>query len=77
MAATVRIYGQIATIDGYVWSCANKSIERLLNAMLDPLGPSGADPDPDYNAARNAVDRLGGELVSHDPPDDYIEGRIY
>jgi hypothetical protein len=44
---TVNIAGDIATIDGYEWQSDNESLQELLNAMLHPSGPSGADPYPD------------------------------
>jgi len=69
MSATVIIGGERATIDGYEWTSDNQALEDLLNAMLDPLGPSGADPNPSLTAARSAVDRLSGEVVIFDKPE--------
>lgn len=68
MSATVIIGGERATIDGYEWTSDNQALEDLLNAMLDPLGPSGADPNPSLTAAQEAVKRLGGEVVRFDKP---------
>ena len=68
MSATVIIGGEKATIDGYEWTSDNQALEDLLNAMLDPLGPSGADPNPSLTAAQEAVKRLGGEVVRFDKP---------
>lgn len=69
MSATVIIGGEKATIDGYEWTSDNQALEDLLNAMLDPLGPSGADPNPSLTAARSAVDRFSGEVVIFDKPE--------
>ena len=69
MSATVAIGGERATIDGYEWTSDNQALEDLLNAMLDPLGPSGADPNPSMTAAQEAVKRLGGEVVRFDKPE--------
>lgn len=67
MSAKVRIYGYEASISGLKWTCSNKPLEELLNSMREPLGPSGADPDPDYTAAMRAIEELGGELLEHKP----------
>lgn len=63
MAATVRIGDTEATIDGYRWTCEDKTLEKSLNLMLDPFGPSEADPDPDVTAARRIAARVGGEVI--------------
>lgn len=73
---TVNIAGDIATIDGYEWQSDNESLQELLNAMLHPSGPSGADPYPDLTAAEAAIAKLGGE-VTHADEVEYVEGRIY
>lgn len=65
----VRVkFGQYeAEIEGYRWTCEDlPALEDLLNAMLHPLGPSGADPYPDYTAAEDAAKRLNGEIVYAD-----------
>jgi len=66
-----------ATIDGYKWSSKDKKLAELLNVMLDPLGPSGADPYPGLTAAQEAVDKLGGEVVEYDKPTDYPKGTVF
>jgi hypothetical protein len=68
MAATIRIGDTEATIDGYEWSSDDKTLEKLLNLMLDPFGPSGADPNPDVTAARRIAARVGGEVIRQDAP---------
>ena len=67
MSATVKIYGQTATIDGWKWTGEDEELVALLNSMLDPNGPSGADPDPGGNEAARVAKELGGEMVSRDP----------
>ena len=76
MAATVRIGASEATIDGYVWTCEDKTLERLLNLMLDPFGPSGADPNPDVTAAHRTAARLGGEVIRQDDVEPLPPGAI-
>ena len=76
MSATIKVGNVEATISEWVWSCKDKTLESLLNGMLDPLGPSGADPAPDLHAAQAAVGALGGEVISYDETD-FVEGRVY
>lgn len=76
MSATIKIRDVEATISEYVWSCGNKTLEAVLNGLLSPLGPSGADPDPDLHAAQAAVEALGGEVVSSDEVD-FVKGTVY
>lgn len=73
----IEIGGIEATIENYEWTSKNKKLESLLNTMLDPLGPSGADPYPDLTAAQAAVDRLGGRVVEYDKPTDYPKGTVF
>lgn len=76
MSARIKIGEMTATCDHYHWKASSPELERLLNAMLDPLGPSGADPNPDYHAALKATELLGGEVVSYDSTE-YEEGVVY
>jgi len=76
MSATIRIENVEATISEYVWSCEDATLKAVLNGLLDPLGPSGADPAPDLHAAQAAVEALGGEVVSYDEVD-FVKGRVY
>lgn len=66
MTAIVEINGTRAVIRDYVWHSTDKALETVLNTLLDPLGPSGADPNPDATAAEEAVKRLGGRVISAD-----------
>jgi hypothetical protein len=68
MAATVEIDGQKATIEEYEWS-GDEPLSTMLNLLLDPLGPSGSDPNSDYTAAKEMVDRFRGKLLSFDKLD--------
>ncbi len=66
----------VATIDDLEWTCEDAGFLSLLTAMLNPLGPSGADPDPDYTAAMAAIEQLGGTITQRDEVE-YVEGRVY
>lgn len=76
MSATIQIGPFEATIDGWEWTCEDDTLQRLLNTMLDPYGPSGADPNPDLTAAQEAVERLGGKIIRYDPTE-YDPGVVY
>ncbi len=76
MTTTIRIWSQAAAIDGWLWTGQDQPLVDMLNAMLDPLGPSGADPAPDYHAALAAIEQFGGEVLSFELPE-YVEGGIY
>jgi hypothetical protein len=77
MMVTVDFVGAVAVISEMVWSCEDAQFQDLLNSMLDPLGPSGADPDPDHTAAMDAIKRLGSGKVTRRDEVEYVEGRIY
>lgn len=66
MAATVKVFGVRATVDGWEWSSDFPALTELLQTMMDPLGPLGSDPNPDETAARYVVEELGGEVLSFD-----------
>lgn len=76
MAATIKIGSFTATIDNYKWTSDNKEFAAMLTTLLPALGPSGSDPNPDHTAAVEAVNLLGGEVVSFDQLP-YVDGRIY
>lgn len=77
MAVKVKIGPYEAIIDGYQWSVPeDKDFEDLLNARLEPFGPSGSDPYPDYTAAQQVVSDLGGEIVEFDKPKPLPPGAI-
>jgi hypothetical protein len=65
MAATVEIDGQTATIEENKWT-GDEMLVSLLNAFLDPAGPSGSDPNPDWTSANEAIKRFGGKILKYD-----------
>ena len=77
MSATIAVQRQRATIDNYRWTGDSAALVELLNARLDPYGPSGADPNPDLSAAIRIADELGGEVVDRGKPPKYVRGRVY
>ena len=64
MSATITVDYRKATITNYKWSSDDKYLEKLLNTML-PL-QVGGDPNPEYTAAKMAVDELGGKITKYD-----------
>lgn len=76
MTATIRAGTFEATIDGWEWIGDNASLVEMLNAHLDPEGPSGGDPAPDYHEAQRVADLIGAEVIEFDLPD-YVDGRVY
>lgn len=76
MTATIKVGQSIARVESYQWASEDSRLLRFLNTLLDPLGPSGSDPNPDYHAALAAVEALGGEIISYDKTE-YEEGVIY
>ena len=63
---TIKVGEFEATIENYQWRSDFEPLAQTLNALLNPLGPSGADPNPDYSAALHAIEVLGGEILSFD-----------
>ncbi len=59
MTAKIKTPIGEAIIDGYKWQSDNKNLESFLNSLLSKDGPSGADPNPDLNAALVALTELG------------------
>ena len=77
MAVTIQLpWGVTAVIDGYQWRARDLHVAKMLNALLDPDGPSGADPDPDRTAAQAAIDKLGGKIIQADDPP-FEDGTVY
>ena len=75
MAATIRVYGEDATITDGVWSCPDANVQRLLNAFLPtlfPFGPAGF-PEPDNVFAIETAKKLGGAVLSLKPPPEGAE----
>ena len=63
---TIEIAGIRATIKDLDWTSKDKSVEKVLNSLLSPWGPSGADPYPDLTAAQEAVDKFKGKIIEYD-----------
>lgn len=79
MKATIQIDGIEAVMDSdgeWEWISTDKVLEADLNALLDPYGPSGDDPNPPLHAAQYAVRMYGGTLVTFTETP-YVKGRVY
>lgn len=76
MRATIQVEDDTATLENYIWTGDDALFVRMLNSMLDPLGPSGSDPAPNTHAAREIAERLGGEVLEFELPS-YVPGRVY
>jgi len=65
MYAVVEIGGATAIIKAgeLEWSSDEDWLEKSLNDLKDPDGPSGADPQPHITMAREAVEIYGGRVV--------------
>lgn len=76
---TVRVRfedGEEAEIDQYQWKTKRATFQKLLNSFLDPGGPSGSDPDPDYTAAQAMIKHFGGQVISWDKKLDLQPGEL-
>jgi hypothetical protein len=77
MHAVVELKGEVAYFVDYKWTASNKTLERQLNELLDPLGPSGSDPAPWITAAKQAVESLDVTVVELGPKPEYDSEVIY
>jgi hypothetical protein len=76
--AKITIAGFEAEVKDYKWTCPESpELEGLLNARLNPGGPSGSDPNPDRTAAQNAVKFLGGKVTDPGPDSAFDPDAIY
>ena len=66
MAAVIELMGGKYTVDEWEWSGPEERIVKALQAMMDPEGPSGEDPDPDGGAVDRAVELFGGKVTHKD-----------
>lgn len=69
MAAVIELDGEIARLDGGVWSCGDPSVLRLLRiaTTLIEVSSNDADANPDLQVAQWLIDQLGrGRMVSED-----------
>jgi hypothetical protein len=77
-SVTIRILDQEATIEHYKLTAPDK-LKGLLDTYLDVHRLSPSDPFPEMTVAQEVVSRIGGEIISFEPPvypDDGKE-RIY
>lgn len=77
MAVTVQIGDSLATCKDWQWSSTDKQLEKKLSGLLDPRGPTGADPWPDATAAQAAIAKYGGKIVGTSNRPEPVPGRIY
>lgn len=76
MSATIQKGAFEATISDWNWTSDSTAFARMLNTQLDPEGPSGSDPAPDYHEALRVSELIGAEVTTFDLPE-YVEGRVY
>ena len=76
MRATVQLGGMQATIEDWNWTGEDRQLVAVLNAMLDPNGPSGGDPAPNTHEARRVIGLLGGEVIDFELPP-YDKDTVY
>jgi len=69
MNASIELAGMQATIDGWEWKGEDEQFIARLNSMLDPDGPSGADPAPNTHEARRVAELLGGKVLEFELPE--------
>jgi hypothetical protein len=76
MSATIQKGPFEAIINGWNWTGNHAAFVSMLNTQLDPNGPSGADPAPDYHEAKRIAKRIGAKVIRFDVPE-YVAERIY
>ena len=76
MRASIQLGEMRATIDGWNWTGNDKQFVAVLNSMLNPDGPSGGDPAPNYHEAQRVAKLLGAEVIDFELPP-YQEGTVY
>ena len=57
MPARIRIYGKEATFTQGRWTCADESLQAMLQALADPRATT---PDEEHRHALYAAGRYGG-----------------
>lgn len=55
-----------ATLEARRWSCSDRRLERLLNAMLAPWPPHRDEADAELKEAAIAAKVLGGRIVEQE-----------
>ena len=78
MATIVELNGCRATFaeDGYRWESEQPTLADTLNSLLDPRGPSGADPNPSATAAVEAQRVFGITFIELDETDPEVDGCV-
>lgn len=76
MRATIRIGDIEATLEEWQWTSGSDLWVEVLNGMLDPDGPSGSDPAPNFHEAQRVAGILGTDVTDYELPE-YVEGRVY
>lgn len=66
-----------ARVENQKWSSPNRSLEKLLNAMVGTSEVYTSDPYPDLTLAEQAIKKLGGEIIKQDPKPEAPEGMIF
>jgi len=68
--------GTVAVIKDWRWASEDEAFEAVLNATLDPDGPSGSIPQPDLWAANQAIEQFGGKIIKQELPEYPPKGMI-
>jgi hypothetical protein len=71
----LELEGLQATIRNGVWFCENKMIARAMNAMA--INTVGYYPDITVHLANRATEQGWTIVKVIEPPEEYVDGRIY
>ena len=74
-SVTIKVLGEEAVIEDYEWT-ATDPLKGLLDTYLSPHGTSPSDPFPEMTVAQDVISRLGGEVLSFDPPRYPEDGKV-
>jgi hypothetical protein len=75
MGVLVELGGILAAFEEGEWKCDDPSTKAVLDTLVDPEGPSGADPDPDMTMAEKAK-RVGAVFLSRNNRPDSIDPKV-
>lgn len=73
----VQILNDQARIQNGQWKSSNRILEKNLQVFSDMSKVYTSDPYPDLTLAKQAVERLGGEIIKQDPKPEAPEGVIF
>jgi hypothetical protein len=76
-SVTILVGGSTATCERYRWSSEDKALLRKLTELLDPRGPTTADPWPEWTVAQEAIRRYGGRVIGQVRPRPPKAGVVY